>query len=244
MIRKLFSRRTPTQPVDAWQDAEVQKLHKLGYDKLNLGCGRNPLAGWTNIDGGDGKRYGAPEDDVVVKLDIFSALAEIPSDSVGYITSEQFFEHFDRHEGHRLLGEWCRVLRPGGVVRILTPDLEKEVLIYLNKLEGLDWDATVLPHRYRHIRETSDPYGKLIEGEKYMPSMLLNNGMHMDGHKYLYDFETIKHSMELAGLTQVTRVAYGESEHDALRGIDKHDGGDTGRSWIPGIVLGVEGTKP
>jgi hypothetical protein len=42
----------------------------------------------------------------------------------------------------------------------------------------------------------------------------------------------------------VVRCAYGESEHEALRGINRHDGGETGRSWIPPLTLIVEATRP
>jgi len=41
----------------------------------------------------------------------------------------------------------------------------------------------------------------------------------------------------------VERAEYGRSRHEFLRGIDRHDGGETGKSWIPGLALIVEGTK-
>jgi len=65
----------------------------------------------------------------------------------------------------------------------------------------------------------------------------------MDGHKYLYDYETLEQSLRLAGFSQIERCKYGESRHEILRGIDKHDGGETGRSWIPHICLKAEATK-
>jgi len=102
----------------------------------------------------------------------------------------------------------------------------------------------VLPHRYRHIRGTRDPYGRLMEGEEYTRSMLLNNGFHMDGHKYLYDFETLQQSLSLAGFAAIKRERFGFSKHPELQGIDRHDGGETGKHWIPKNVLIVEAQKP
>lgn len=58
-----------------------------------------------------------------------------------------------------------------------------------------------------------------------------------------YDFETLARSLSLAGFRQIVRERFGCSTHEALRGIDRHDGGETGRHWIPGIVLTVEATK-
>src|SRR5690606_37755139 len=37
---------------------------------------------------------------------------------------------------------------------------------------------------------------------------------------------------------------FGHSRHAALHDIDLHDGGDTGRSWIPGMALVMEAAKP
>lgn len=223
---------------------EVGKLRRRGFERLNFGCGTHPLQGWTNVDGGDGKRYSPPVHPDVIKLDVFDALRQVPDGAVRLITSEHFMEHFTRQDGHRLLREWHRALRRGGVVRIVMPDLEAEVRIYLGQFPGVDWENDVLPHRYRHVGSGNpDPYGKLLEGEAYLRSMLLNNGMHMDGHRYLYDFETIAQSLRLAGFAAVTRVAFGESAHPELRGIDRHDGGQSGRHWIPRIALAVEATK-
>jgi hypothetical protein len=37
-----------------------------------------------------------------VRLDVWKALSEIPDCATRFVTSEHFFEHFDRLEGHRL----------------------------------------------------------------------------------------------------------------------------------------------
>jgi predicted SAM-dependent methyltransferase len=244
-LRKMF-------PEQAFQNShkkaelyrrECDKLLSLPNTKLNLGCGNFPLEGWTNIDGGDGKNFAPPKNDEVVKLDVFEAMAEIPDASVEYITSEQFFEHFTRQEGFALLGECFRVLKKQGVIRIQVPDLYITVKCYLDEWPDAPWETVQLPHRLRHISGSIDPYSKLLPGETYMPSMFINNSFHMDGHKFLYDFETLEQCLELAGFLQVERCKFGESRHEALRGIDKHDGGETGSFWIPKIALTVEATK-
>lgn len=224
-------------------EEEVRKLKNSSLEKLNFGCGDCPLEGWTNIDGGDGNIYSAPNADQIIKLDVFQALELIPENSVSFIFSEQFFEHFNRQDGLRLLREWNRILKPDGVLRIQTPDLKMEAMIYLGLVDFADWDRVVLPHRLKHIENSQDTYGKLEEGELYTRAMLINNGMHMDGHLFLYDFETIRQSMHITGFKNIIRVNFGESKHSALDKINLHDGGDTGRSWIPKIVLEVEGQK-
>jgi predicted SAM-dependent methyltransferase len=222
---------------------ELRKLRQANLTKINFGCGMNVLAGWVNTDGGDGKYYTPPPVSDIIKLDVWEFLSHVPDSVVSFISSEQFFEHFTRVEGHQLLNQWYRILIPGGILRIQTVDLEKEIQVYLDQCPGVSWEKDVLPHRYRHIRGTPDPYGRLVEGEIYTRSMLLNNGFHMDGHKYLYDFETISQSLAMAGFCNVKRETFGSSVHPEMQGIDCHDGGETGRHWIPKNVLTIEADK-
>ena len=142
-----------------------------------------------------------------------------------------------------MICEWYRILQPGGILRIQTVDLAKEFQVYLDRCPGVSWENDVLPHRYGHIKRTTDPYGKLIEGEVFTRAMLLNNGFHMEGHKYIYDFETIAQSLRLGGFINIKPESFGQSAHAELRGIDRHDGGETGRHWIPKNVLTVEAEK-
>lgn len=210
-----------------------------GCEKLSFGCGPYALAGWTNIDNGDGVNYAAPEHDGVIHLDIFEALAVLPPASTAFITSEHLFEHFSLDDGHRVLRGWFAALRPGGVVRIVTPDLERESLLYLRQLHVAD-DTTIEAHRLRWLGTRCE----LARGERLTRAMVLNYGMRLDGHKFVYDQETLTQSMRLAGFEQIVRVECGESAHAELSAIEVHDGGDTGRSFVPKLALILEGTKP
>lgn len=128
-------------------------------------------------------------------------------------------------------------------MRLQVPDLYITVKLYLDEWPDAPWETVQLPHRMRHTALSGDEYVKLLPGEKYLPSFTINNGFHMEGHKFLYDYETLEQSLRLAGFSSIEKCGFGASRHDSLRGIDKHDGGETGRSWIPDIALIVEGTK-
>lgn len=223
---------------------EISRLLSCDCKKLNLGCGGFPLEGWTNIDGGDGVLYRPPDDERVIALDALRALEELPPGLVTCISSEHFFEHFTRQQGFCILEESFRVLRPGGVVRIHMPDLAQIIRLYLNQVPEADWDSIQMPHRAVHLSLTTDPYGRLLPAETYTPAIMVNNGFHMDGHRFVYDFETAKQCLQLAGFVDIERATFGQSRHTFLQGIDHHDGGEKGKSWIPGVALIVEGTKP
>lgn len=82
--------------------------------KVNLGCGSNRPAGWENYD---------------ADVDISKRLP-FDDNSVDYLLAEHVLEHITAHEGFRFMQEISRVLKPGGVVKIIVPDLAK---IYAHK---------------------------------------------------------------------------------------------------------------
>lgn len=219
--------------------AETSRLLASPLDHLNFGCGPFPLAGWTNIDNGDGEWYTAPEAQQVIKLDLFEALDALPDAVASHIYSEHLFEHFTLAQGHTILRAWRRILKPGGVVRIVCPDLAAEARLMLRQLNPAP-DETIDRHRLRWLadRYTFQP------GEKLTRAMVLNYGMWLDGHKFVYDEETLTQSLTLAGFERTTRAAFGVSTHPALHNLDSHDGGETGRSFIPSLALVMEATRP
>jgi SAM-dependent methyltransferase len=82
--------------------------------KLQIGAGPNSLPGWLNSDI-------EPQKDQIY-LDA-AAVYPIPSESFDYIFAEQLIEHLSLEQGQTMLREWRRILRPGGKIRIATPDL-------------------------------------------------------------------------------------------------------------------------
>ena len=94
----------------------LQYLKRVEEVKLQIGCGTNLLDGWFNT-GISLKEcwYGAYLD----------AGKPFPfSDSTfDYIFSEHLFEHLTYKQGLNMLKECYRVLKPGGVMRLATPDL-------------------------------------------------------------------------------------------------------------------------
>lgn len=229
----------PGAPAESRARRELDRLAAADLRRINFGCGDTPLPGWTNIDGGDGEWYDAPAHPDVIRLDIFEALAAIPDGAAEHVYSEHLFEHFTLEEGHELLREWFRILKPGGVLRIVCPDLEAEARLYLRQIAPAD-DETIDRHRLRWLGDRQ----RFQPGERLTRAMVLNGCMRLDGHKFIYDAQTLEQSLRLAGFDGVVREAYGRSRHEPLRGIDAHDGGETGRSWVPGMALVMEATRP
>lgn len=95
---------------------------------LNLGCGSRFIASWTNVD------FTATAPGVVA----CNLVEGVPfsDNSFDAVYHSHVLEHFSRAEGERFIRECFRVLAPGGVIRVVVPDLEQIVRSYLHCLEA------------------------------------------------------------------------------------------------------------
>ena len=89
--------------------------------RLHLGCGERYLEGYINIDlPSSAHTVAQPKTDLVAD---FRTLQYDPG-SNAEIRCHHVFEHFSRAEALKLLLQWRRWLRPGGVLHIETPDFD------------------------------------------------------------------------------------------------------------------------
>lgn len=157
--------------------------------KLHLGCGSIHLPGWINID------MEAPEADM--HLDLRNPLP-FESASVDCVYSEHFIEHVDRDEAVKLLKEVQRVLKPGGVIRLVTPDLRFLCCTYLA--------------------------GNLDEwGYSWRPASgarMINEGMRLWGHQFVYDTEELDALLHEGGFTERTYQNWRTSAYSELSGLE------------------------
>jgi predicted SAM-dependent methyltransferase len=95
---------------------------------LNLGCGGRFDTNWTNIDF-------RPAGPGVLRHDLTEGIP-FPDRTFSAVYHSHVLEHLTPEHGQRLLQECFRVLRPGGVLRIVVPDLEDAARAYLDALNG------------------------------------------------------------------------------------------------------------
>jgi len=190
------------------QRARIDRyLREAAEPRLHLGAGRNILAGWLNTD-----YLGCyPR---CLHLD---ARRRFPfaSLSFSYIFSEHMIEHLSFDEGIHVLGECYRVLGPGGVIRIETPDLRFVAGLYAEPPDE---------ERRAYLKFHAEVFkGPSVPAS---PCIAINNIMRHWGHQFLYDEETLRPVLLRAGFGGVTRVRTGSSEHRPLDGL-------TSRDWLP-----------
>ena len=99
---------------------------------LNIGCGYITHPEWMNLDI-------APTNPIVKSFDFRRGLPA-SSESIDACYSSHVLEHARRKEAVFLIQDCFRVLKSGGVIRIVVPDLEMIVREYLNCLENVSQD--------------------------------------------------------------------------------------------------------
>src|SRR5947208_1222158 len=93
---------------------------------LNVGCGHRFHRDWINLDI-------KPCDPRVMKWDVTCGLP-FPDRHFDAVYHSHVVEHIRRLDVAAFLRECYRVLRPRGIMRIVTPDLERLCELYLARL--------------------------------------------------------------------------------------------------------------
>lgn len=94
---------------------------------LNLGCGERFHPDWTNLD------Y-APSHPEVRPHDLRTGIP-FSDETFEVVYHSHVLEHFEPTAGLHFLKECRRVLRPGGIIRVAVPDLERIARMYIEALE-------------------------------------------------------------------------------------------------------------
>jgi hypothetical protein len=135
--------------------------------------------------------------------------------AVAYVYADNVIEHIPLEAGRAMLAEAYRCMQPGGVIRLITPDIRTHVEMYLAGTDSLDSAAG------KHYREM----GLTVEHPIDLVRIPIGSFGHHTG--YVYDFDTLDLELKRAGFHSAVRCELGTSEHADLAGLDQrgHEGG-------------------
>jgi predicted SAM-dependent methyltransferase len=168
--------------------------------KLHIGCGRDHLTGWINID-----VHPAP-----LALNILRGLP-FPAGSARHVFVSHLLEHlFFPSDVRALLAELRRVLAPRGLVRIVVPDIEQCIEAYASR------DQSFFASR-RETWTWWPPDATRLEDFLAYSGIGPEPAHLFESHKYGYDFETLERTLRDAGFVNIVRSAYMASSHESLR---------------------------
>jgi predicted SAM-dependent methyltransferase len=129
--------------------------------------------------------------------------------SLSHIYADNMIEHVPLAGARAFLAEAHRCLRPGGTIRLVTPDVRAHVDLYLSG--GRAVLESNLAKEYREV-------GAVIEHPIDMLRAPIGDFGHHVG--YVYDFETLDDELRRAGFAGAVRKELGESDDPMLRGLE------------------------
>jgi len=144
---------------------------------LHLGCGKRLIPGFVHIDAID-----YPHVDHVATIDNLSFLGD---DSADLIYNCHVLEHFKRRDVPRVLKEWHRVLKPGGILRVSVPDFSQICEVY-RKFKRLDLVV-----------------GPIFGRQDYLYNI----------HYNIFDEASLTESLQAVGFNNVHRYDWRQTEH-------------------------------
>jgi predicted SAM-dependent methyltransferase len=179
--------------------------------KLQLGAGQNILPGWFNTD------YFPREN--IFFLDVTKTFP-IPESSFNFIFTEHHIEHISYKNAVFMLKECYKILKPGGVIKITTPDLKTSLNNYLhNDFEGKGIVNTTKDYIYSGFYKAVN----YIPVDDYFKAHEINDMFMNYEHQFIYDFESMKRILANAGFINIKDCGPQDSVHQEFHHIESHD---------------------
>jgi len=188
-------------------------------NQANLGCGMVCVPGWINVDGsltallgsrsstawnkflyslaGSKAYYTFLEFNGTVRKAGFRFAdlrrgVPLRDNSADVIFTSHFVEHIKKNDARKFLRDCYRALKPGGLMRIIVPDLDIAFAMFQE--------------------------GKVEE----MQDLFFYNAEHYDfsAHKYNYNFASMKRVLESIGFTNIQKKKFREGECPDIKSLD------------------------
>lgn len=181
--------------------------------RFHLGCGTVFLRGWLNIgywshlqQGGLYANPNQVEGTILLNHDLRLGIPAAPG-SLDAVYHSHLLEHLTYPEGLEFLQRCYDALKPGGIHRLLMPDLEAFAKAYVSN------DSLLLDKYKEHV---------LSDGpDIYQTKAAVFMGMlHNHGHQCGYDWETLKWALERIGFRKIRRTLFQESDLPDIKEIE------------------------
>jgi predicted SAM-dependent methyltransferase len=193
-MRSLFSYHRVQKVIGRVLRGHRAFVRRKRYDFLQIGCGLNIAPGFVNVD-----RHWSRGVDAC--WDITKGLPYSDASFRGVFT-EHCLEHIAFDECASLLREIYRVMTSGGILRVIVPDGEHIIDYYVRIRAGADLAFPLDEQEYFTFTST--------------PMTEVNRAFYCYGHRFMYDYETMKKLMEIAGFKSIARTAFRQGHDPAL----------------------------
>ena len=168
---------------------------KMAGCYLDLGCGPNTSPDFCNLD------Y-SWHPGIDVCWDVTRGLP-FADHYIGGIFTEHLLEHLAFADALALLAECRRILRVGGVLRLVVPDGQLYLSEYAKHVAG---EIAHMP--YADVDKNVFPDAT--------PIVSVNRIFREHGHRFIWDYETLRLALLRCGFTNVERRSFGKGADPKL----------------------------
>jgi predicted SAM-dependent methyltransferase len=151
------------------------------------------------------------ESDIVVDLN--KQGLPLPSNSVDYLYTSHTLEHILPEKQPLVFSELFRILKPGGVVRIVVPDISRAVQAYVNK------DSSFLRSPDNPSKLKSLPDINICYLSCWFFTYPEEGNSFLGGHVMAFDDELLTYYLRQAGFSEIAKKSYSNCLH-AFQGKD------------------------
>jgi predicted SAM-dependent methyltransferase len=200
-------------------------MEELGLRGINCGSGRRLFPGWINTDRMHLKAWDKTETEPgrIMLVEGECYYLELDSresypfedETFEWVYSEHFVEHLDLEEAIAWLAQIRRLLKPGGHVRLSTPDLRLFAEAYF------DPEQRFFTEYAEHLAGMRAFRGREQEVPA-RPAGMLNQIFYFWQHNWIFDFDELRFAAERAGFDPagVTRWRFRDSAVPELEELD------------------------
>jgi SAM-dependent methyltransferase len=191
---------------------------------VQYGCGLSCPDGWINFDASPTlrlqrlalvgplfRRGGTIFPDNVRYGDILAGLP-IADGSADGVYASHVVEHLSYEDFWTALGNTFRLLKPGGLFRLVVPDLEVRARSYIDKLRQGDPDGNSWFMRSSLLGAESRSRG---------PVALLRSAFGHNAHLWMWDEASMAAALRKAGFIEVRRCSFNDSADAAFRLVEE-----------------------
>ena len=182
----------------------ICEITKLGYNKYNLGSGGVTPEGWLNITLLDNLTINTfynvnqTKQNFLLNYDLRNGIPALDN-SLDVVYHSHLIEHLLASEAASFIKECYRVLKRGGLLRILVPDLRLFANAYINN------DKHFLEnYRKLALENNLEVYST--------PSQIFLGMMHGHEHKWAYDFESLYKLLVDSGFINIGKTLFQSSK--------------------------------
>lgn len=175
-----------------------------------------------------------------------------PDGSVEAVYHSHILEHIDRDGADGFMSEVLRVLRPGGIHRVVVPDLELFVGRYTASLERIDeggpidsHDETVAGLIEQSVRREASGTSTQSGARRRVENLLLGGARRRgETHQWMYDRVNLAALLERNGFVDIQRHSFQTSDIPNWRQVGKDLDTDPDGSEYKDHSLYMEARKP